>query len=86
MDNSLTILKNKQKTELTNFQKRVKTTKAERNKERDIKVEEINQKYENLMRDLKVVQERQVLGFKGEFKSLGGTASSSPAKTRTHIH
>ena len=43
MDNSLTILKNKQKTELTNFQKRVKTTKAERNKERDIKVEEINQ-------------------------------------------
>ena len=58
MDNSLTILKNKQKTELTNFQKRVKTTKAERNKERDIKVEEINQKYENLMRDLKVVQER----------------------------
>ena len=34
------------------------------------------------MKDLKVVQDREVLGFKGEFKSLGGTASSSPGKSR----
>ena len=37
------------------------------------------------MKDLIVIQEREVLGFKGEFKSLGGTASSSPVKSRTNI-
>lgn len=58
MDNSLNILKNKQKSELTNLQKRIKTSKAEKNREKDIEIEKINMKYENLMKDLKVVQER----------------------------
>lgn len=86
MENSLSILRNKQNTELTNFQKRVKTTKAERNREKDIEVDKINMKYENLMKDLKVIQDREVLGFKGEFKSLGGTASSSPVKQRSMLN
>lgn len=85
IENALSILKNKQKSELANLQKRIKTSRAEKNKEKDIETEKINLKYENLMKDLKVVQEREVLGFKGELKSLGGTASSSPAKTRSPL-
>ena len=83
MDTALSTLKAKQNTEMTNFQKRVATSRAEKNRDRKIEEDKINLKYDNFMRDLKKNQEKEVLAFKGQFKSLGGTATAASSPTKT---
>lgn len=83
MDTALNTLKTKQTTEMSNFKQRVSNSRAEKVKERKREEEKINLKYDNFMNDLKKNQEKEVLGFKGEFKQLGGTATSSPVKSRS---
>lgn len=50
---------------MENLKKRNKTHFDEQLKDRKITEDTINHKYENLMIDLKVVQEKEVLSFKG---------------------
>lgn len=51
---------------------------------RTIQAERLRQKHENLVHDLKGQQDKEVLNYKGEFKSKGGR--DSPQRTRSSFN
>ena len=83
LQTALDTLKVTHDNQMQNLKKRNRTHLDEQLKDKKITEDTINHKYENFMNDLKVAQEKEVLAFKGEYKSLGGaaTGTSSPTKT-----
>ena len=80
LSTALETLKAKQNVEMENLKKRNKTHLDEQLKDRKITEDTINHKYENLMIDLKVVQEKEILSFKGELKSAVGSPTKKGEK------
>lgn len=65
MDMALNTLRARQNAEMENLKKRNKTHKDEQLKDRKILEDTIKHKYENNLNELKVLQEKECLAFKG---------------------
>jgi hypothetical protein len=65
MDMALNTLRARQNAEMENLKKRNKTHKDEQLKDRKIQEDTIKHKYENNVNELKVLQEKECLAFKG---------------------
>lgn len=81
IETALATLRGRQSVELANLHKRVKTELDELGRERKIEEERLLQKHENLQRDLRNQQEKEVLNYKGQFRSRGGR--DSPMRTKS---
>lgn len=68
-------LRVKQASELTALQKKIRTGVDEQNKERGREETRINQKYFNIAKELKSTHEKEILAFRGHFRSKGGQGS-----------
>ncbi len=75
-------MRNKQANEVANLKQRIKTTGEDNTKEHHFESLRINQRYENTLNDQKAEQEREILSFKGEFRTLGGSPTQSPSKSK----
>lgn len=62
---ALNTLRARQNAEMENLKKRNKTHKDEQLKDRKILEDTIKHKYENNLNELKVLQEKECLAFKG---------------------
>ena len=65
------------------LQKKIKTGLNELTKERKREEERLRLKYANFFKELKMQHDKEVLSFRGRFRSKGG--NSSPQKSRTFI-
>jgi hypothetical protein len=75
IETALNTLRAKQAAELAALQKKVRTGVDEQTKERKREEERINQKYANIAKELKSNQEKEILAFRGQFRSKGGQGS-----------
>lgn len=60
---------------MANLQKRIKTGKDEQTKDRFNEENRLKTKFFNIMKELKMQQEKEVLALQGKFKSKGGQSS-----------
>lgn len=60
---------------MKNLMKRIKTGKDEQMKDRFNEEVRLRKKFENIMKELKMQQDKEVLALKGQFKSKGGLGS-----------
>jgi len=70
--------------ELANLKKRYKTLLDESVTDRKIEEERLLTKHNNLLRDQRSQHEKEVLNYKGHFRTKGGR--DSPLRTRTSFH
>lgn len=75
MDVALNTLKDKHNSEMECLKQKLSNGRAEKVKERRREKEVMELKFENLRVELRKQQEKELLGWRGEFKSLGGTSS-----------
>ena len=68
-------MKAKQAVEYANLQKKIKTGREEQQKDKIKEEERINLKYGNIEKELKSNQEKEIMAFKGQFRSKGGQGS-----------
>ena len=68
-------MKAKQAVEYANLQKKIKTGREEQLKDKIKEEERINLKYGNIEKELKSNQEKEIMAFKGQFRSKGGQGS-----------
>lgn len=81
IETALATLRSKQGVELANLKMKYKNMLDESITDRKIEEERLLQKQENLLSDLKSQQDKEVLNYKGEFRSKGGR--DSPLRTRS---
>jgi hypothetical protein len=65
-----------QATELTAYQKKVRTGLDEVSKDRTKEENRINQKYHNLERELKASHDKEIMAYRGQFRSKGGRGTA----------
>ncbi|CAM6005956.1 unnamed protein product [Sphagnum balticum] len=82
IETAVNTLKAKQAAEMAALQKKVKTGLDEQNKERHFEEVRLNQKYGNIEKELRSQHDKEVLAFKGHFRSKGGQGSPLLAKTK----
>ncbi len=66
------------------MQKRIKTGRDEQMKDRFNEEVRLKKKFENIMKELRMQQDKEVLGLKGQFKSKGGL--NSPVTKSKFLH
>ncbi len=75
IETSSNTLRTKQAGELAALQKKIRTGVDELNKERTKEESRINLKYNNIERELKANHDKEILAFRGQFRSKGGHGS-----------
>ena len=82
IETAINQLKAKQAVELTNLRKKVQAGLEEKEREKKAEDAKLEKKFANVHRELKAQQEKEILHFKGEFKSKGGQSSPLSSKSR----
>ena len=81
MDTAINTLKTKQGVELANLRQKYKNQLDESIRDRKIEEERLHMKFDNLHKDLKSQQEKEVKNYRGEYRTRGGR--DSPQRTRS---
>ena len=83
IDANIVKLKQKQEIQLEILRKRIKTGYEQNIKTKKKEEAKLNLKHANACKQLKMQQDKEIIGLQGQFRSKGG--QGSPIKARTFI-
>jgi ATP-dependent Lon protease len=75
IETALNTLRARQAAELAALQKKIKTGLDEQTKDRNHEEVRLNQKYANIEKELRGNHDKEVMAFRGQFRSKGGQGS-----------
>lgn len=75
IETSINTLRARQAAELAALQKKIRTGVDEQTKERTKEEARLSQKYANIKKELRGNHEKEVMAFRGQFRSKGGQGS-----------